>query len=117
MRLEFLLQFIVPLTFLGIWFLTTRLNRAGQPSRSPSTRGPGRVSQRGGIAVANEDSIKLIPLSFSRAEMMLVSNALNEVCNGVHFTEAEFNTRLGASRQEALALLRRVAESLGDDGA
>jgi hypothetical protein len=45
MRLEILLQFIVPLTFLAIWALTSLLNRDAQPlpprpSRSPVPGGP-----------------------------------------------------------------------------
>lgn len=41
MRLEFLLQFIVPLTFLAIWALTSLLNRDAQPL--PPRPGAGRV--------------------------------------------------------------------------
>ena len=54
MRLEFLLQFIVPLTFLAIWALTSLLNRDAQPlpprpgaGRGPGG-GPGRVGAGGG---------------------------------------------------------------------
>ena len=47
MRLEFLLQFIVPLTFLAIWALTSLLNRDAQPlpprPGAGRFRGPGRV--------------------------------------------------------------------------
>jgi hypothetical protein len=42
-----LLQVIIPLTFLGIWSRTTLLNRKGQPSRSRTTRGPGRIGRPG----------------------------------------------------------------------
>ena len=43
MKLEFLLQFIVPLTFLAIWALTSLLNRDAQPlpPRPGAGRGPG----------------------------------------------------------------------------
>src|SRR5690348_13520704 len=49
MRLEFLLQFIVPLTFLAIWALTSLLNRDAQPlpPRPGSGRGPGAGPARG----------------------------------------------------------------------
>ncbi len=45
MRLEILLQFIVPLTFLAIWALTSLLNREAQPlpprpGRTPVPGGP-----------------------------------------------------------------------------
>ena len=50
MRLEFLLQFIVPLTFLAIWALTSLLNRDAQPlpPRPGAGRGPGLGPARGG---------------------------------------------------------------------
>ena len=56
MKLEFLLQFIVPLTFLAIWALTSLLNRDAQPlpPRPGAGRGPGvgpaRVGAGGGFS-------------------------------------------------------------------
>ncbi len=51
MRLEFLLQFIVPLTFLAIWALTSLLNRDAQPlpQRPGAGRVPGPGPARGGV--------------------------------------------------------------------
>lgn len=61
MRLEILIQFIVPLTFLAIWALTSLLNRDSQPlpprpgrpqggpggtRPAPASRGPGRPELR-----------------------------------------------------------------------
>jgi hypothetical protein len=51
-------------------------------------------------------------LQASKSELELLNNALNEVCNGVDFSEAEFSTRLGASRTEARRLLRDVTSAL-----
>lgn len=45
-------------------------------------------------------------------ELQLLNNALNEVCNGVDFNDAEFHTRLGAPRQEAQKLLQRINQLL-----
>ncbi len=42
------------------------------------------------------------------AELVLLSNALNEVLHGVGIEEPEFSTRLGASRAEAEQLLARI---------
>ena len=42
-------------------------------------------------------------------ELVILNNALNEVCNGVHTDDAEFETRLGATREEARALLLRIS--------
>ncbi len=47
-------------------------------------------------------------VALSREELLLLNNALNEVCNGVHLAEAEFATRLGVERGEALSLLSAV---------
>jgi hypothetical protein len=51
MRLEFLLNFIVPLTFLAIWALTSLLNRDAQPlpPRPGAGRAPGPSPLRGGV--------------------------------------------------------------------
>lgn len=42
-------------------------------------------------------------------ELILLSNALNEVCNGADIDDAEFATRLGAERNE----LRQLLENIG----
>ena len=47
-------------------------------------------------------------VSLSREELRGISNALNEVCNGIHIDEAEFQTRLGVTRsflQQALTTI------------
>jgi hypothetical protein len=56
MKLEFLLQFIIPLTFLAIWALTSLLTRDAQPlpprpgaGRVPGS-GPGRPAAGGGFS-------------------------------------------------------------------
>ena len=63
MKLEFLLQFIVPLTFLAIWALTSLLNRDAQPlpPRPGAGRGPGvgpaRVGAGGGFSPATRGEL------------------------------------------------------------
>jgi len=44
-------------------------------------------------------------LSISAEELRGVTNALNEVCNGIHIPEASFQTRLGVSREFLSSLL------------
>ncbi len=61
--------------------------------------------------MANEDD-ENIAVNLTRADLLLINNALNEVCNGVHIEDFEFQTRLGVSREEASALLRRISERL-----
>jgi len=40
-------------------------------------------------------------------ELLMVSNALNEVCNGLDVPE--FATRMGGEREEALSLLKNIS--------
>jgi len=51
-------------------------------------------------------------IELTASELSLVSNALNEVCNGVRDlkNDDEFATRLGASRENARALLRAFGD-------
>lgn len=49
-------------------------------------------------------------LQLSRAELETLSNALNEVCNGLDLHE--FSIRLGADKPEVLKLLHRFSEVL-----
>jgi hypothetical protein len=55
-----------------------------------------------------------VVLTVSRHELVLINNALNEVCHGVAIDDAEFHTRLGGSRQEVQVVLRRVGRLLDD---
>jgi len=41
-------------------------------------------------------------------ELMLLRTTLNEMCNGMQFTESDFQIILGTSRTEAETLLRRI---------
>ncbi len=52
-------------------------------------------------------------LEVSRAELILINNAINEVCNGVHIADNEFQTRLGESVEDAREFLRRIHALLG----
>lgn len=51
--------------------------------------------------------------SLSRDELKGISNALNEVCNGVHIEEAEFQTRLGVTRSFLQQILAAIGPPLG----
>jgi len=54
-----------------------------------------------------------IDLRFDRNELVLLNNALNELCNGVHIENWEFQTRLGVERREAQKLLGQISRVLG----
>jgi hypothetical protein len=50
-----------------------------------------------------------VPASaLSPEEAIGVHNAVNEVCNGVHLDDSEFETRLGISRSELAQVLKKL---------
>jgi hypothetical protein len=62
--------------------------------------------------VSDRESIAVV---LTPAELVLLNNALNEVCNGVHIDDEDFATRLGGTRDEVRAILDRVRELLTDN--
>jgi len=58
------------------------------------------------IAVNREQA----KVELTSIDLLIVNNALNEVCNALDTTE--FSTRMGASLNEAQTLLREVADLL-----
>ena len=51
-------------------------------------------------------------IAFTDNELVILQNALNEVCNGIDIPE--FATRLGANRDEALRLLNEIHSTTKD---
>ncbi len=49
------------------------------------------------------------PIAFTADELVMINNALNEVCNGVDFDDDEFMTRLGHRREQVRKLLAKVS--------
>jgi hypothetical protein len=58
----------------------------------------------------NQDSYASV--SFTRGELVMINNALNETCNGGHIEEFEFFARTGATRSEMNNLLNRITSLL-----
>jgi hypothetical protein len=52
------------------------------------------------------------PPAFTREELVVINNALNEVCHALNFSDDEFQTRIGYSRALAQNLLKKVAKAL-----
>jgi hypothetical protein len=46
-------------------------------------------------------------MELTEQELIIINNALNEVCHGIHL-EGEFSTRMGCSKEEACRLLDRI---------
>lgn len=62
-------------------------------------------------ADSDEQSIRAgrVQLDLSADELLILNNALNEVCNGVDIGDFEFAARIGGGREEARALLERLS--------
>jgi hypothetical protein len=50
--------------------------------------------------------------TFTHEELVIINNALNEVCNGLPFDDGEFQTRIGYPRAMAQNLLKKIAKAL-----
>jgi hypothetical protein len=63
------------------------------------------------VLQSNQSSL----LSVSPEELLAVTNALNEVCNGIDIPDAEFQTRIGVSREFLATLLGRLLGEVHPD--
>lgn len=59
-------------------------------------------------------SDEFVVIKFHKEEVVLLKNALNEVCNGIFFPE-EFETRLGVSIDDGRALLAGIKSAIQFD--
>jgi hypothetical protein len=58
----------------------------------------------------NEASGGQYLVALSESELIVLSNCLNEVCNGIDLTE--FETRVGASKDKVAGMLRTISVGL-----
>ncbi len=49
-----------------------------------------------------------LTIELNRSELLLLNNALNEVCHGLDFSGAEFHTRLGVEKSRAVVVLDQL---------
>jgi hypothetical protein len=52
------------------------------------------------------------PPGFTHEELVILNNALNEVCNGLSLDDDEFQTRIGYPRAMAQNLLKKIGKTL-----
>ena len=52
------------------------------------------------------------PPAFTREELVVINNALNEICHAQNFSDDEFQTRIGYSRAKAQEVMKKVAKAL-----
>lgn len=55
-------------------------------------------------------SVNKLNIEISRDELLIINSALNEICNGIDLFE--FETRIGASRENVMRLLQDVGTAL-----
>jgi hypothetical protein len=49
-----------------------------------------------------------INVSLTKEEIRIIHQSLNEICNGIHFEDSEFETRVGTDRYTAIALMKKL---------
>ncbi len=61
------------------------------------------------IAQVIESNPDAVTVTLTRDELMIINNALNEVCHGIDLDhDGEFASRVGATRSEAQTLLANL---------
>lgn len=55
---------------------------------------------------------RTLRVTLTEDELLLIANALNEVCNGVEIDDFEFATRIGVDRARAREVLSAVGAAL-----
>lgn len=58
--------------------------------------------------VSHDGSV--VTVTVTVPELRIIGQALNEIANGVHIYEEEFQTRMGYTREEVREVLRRTGE-------
>jgi hypothetical protein len=53
----------------------------------------------------------VITVDLGPDDALAISNALNEVCNGIHLDDWDFRTRMGVDRDHAWTVLRGINDS------
>ncbi|MFG2075406.1 hypothetical protein [Nonomuraea maritima] len=54
----------------------------------------------------------VITVDLGPDDALAISNALNEVCNGIHLDDWDFQTRMGVDRDHARTVLRGINDSI-----
>ncbi|HEX8399274.1 MAG TPA: hypothetical protein VF644_17700 [Pyrinomonadaceae bacterium] len=52
--------------------------------------------------------MKQLNISLTKEEIRIIHQTLNEVCNGIHFEESEFETRIGTDRDSARKMMSKL---------
>ena len=76
------------------------------PSREAASAG-GRMHQTDAMIEATRTE-QGITVTLTEDELVMINNALNEVCHGLRIDDRELRIRTGFSRQEMVALLDRL---------
>jgi lysylphosphatidylglycerol synthetase-like protein (DUF2156 family) len=58
----------------------------------------------------NRSSMAKPTLDLSHEDIRQLHQALNEICNGIHISDSEISTRMGATRKELNDLMQRLGQ-------
>lgn len=64
-----------------------------------------RYRGKNGAVDIIQTSADVITVSLEPDDVLAISNALNEICNGVHLDDWDFQTRIGVEREQVQAVL------------
>jgi len=59
--------------------------------------------------------MKEINVTLTKEEIRVIHQALNEVCNGIHLEDSEFETRMGTEKQTARQLMIKLQKTYEND--
>lgn len=66
--------------------------------------------------VIKQASNDIIAIEFTKDEILMVNQAFNEICNGIHFEEQEFVLKTGFERDEMTRLHDKLNRILIEHG-
>jgi hypothetical protein len=89
---------------------SARPRRYPDPRPQPWAR-PEQAADNAVMEITNSTA-DAMTIQVTRGEAITLNNALNEVCNGINWSDSEFSIRMGLPREEAKELLRTINDAL-----
>jgi hypothetical protein len=86
------------------------------PGPQPEAWGQPELVVDNAAVEITENTADAMTIQVTRDEAITLNNALNEVCNGINWSDNEFSTRMGLPRVEAKELLRMINDALRSRG-
>ncbi|MEU8320513.1 hypothetical protein AB0C33_19330 [Nonomuraea sp. NPDC048881] len=71
-----------------------------------------RLNMHNALVEIVRATAEVITVNLGPDDALAINNALNEVCNGVHLDDWDFQTRMGVERDQARSVLRAISDSI-----